>query len=259
MATAVARAAAPATAVFLTCQWRGLLMLNYEIDPDLVAPYVPRGCEVDLHQGRTFVSLVGFRFLDTRVLGFSIPGHREFEEVNLRLYVKRETKEGTRRGVTFLRELAPRRAVCLVARWFYNEPYWTVPMQSRLSGFTQDWENAPGAAPEVEYGWNCQGRPYRLHAATAGKPQTLIDGTEEHFIAEHYWGYGRQRDGSTLEYQVEHPSWNIWQVDRYDVQGDWTALYGPPWDKALQQRPSSVFVAQGSEVEVMKPVRLRRA
>ena len=69
---------------FLTAEGRNLVMLNYEIDPEVLARHVPVACELDDWQGHTFVSVVGFQFLHTRVLGFPIPFHRHFEEVNLR-------------------------------------------------------------------------------------------------------------------------------------------------------------------------------
>lgn len=65
---------------FLTAEWRYLVMLNFVADPALLKPSVPLGTELDFHQGETFVSLVGFRFLRTRMLGLPIPLHRDFEE-----------------------------------------------------------------------------------------------------------------------------------------------------------------------------------
>ena len=86
---------------FLTARWRYLAMLNYEVPPEALAPLVPAGTELDSWQGKTFVSVVGFLFLDTRVLGIAIPGHRDFEEVNLRFYVRRKAagRLAARRGL----------------------------------------------------------------------------------------------------------------------------------------------------------------
>src|SRR3954468_11982990 len=93
---------------FLTADWRFLAMLQYEIDPDVLRPFVPRGTELDDWRGRTLVSLVGFQFLDARGLGAPIPFHRDFAEVTLRSYVRRRAPEGWRRAVVFLREIVPR-------------------------------------------------------------------------------------------------------------------------------------------------------
>ena len=77
--------------VFLTAEWRYLAMLNYEIEPAVLAPFVPQGTELDSFDGKTFVSIVAFLFLDTRIGGIPIPFHRNFEEVNLRFYVRRKS------------------------------------------------------------------------------------------------------------------------------------------------------------------------
>src|SRR5271167_2804911 len=118
---------------FLTAEWRSLVMLNYEIDPAVLQRFVPAGTELDQWQGKTFVSMVGFLFLKTRVMGISVPFHSNFEEVNLRFYVRRFTDEGWLRGVVFIKELVPRRAIAWTARVFYNENYVAVPMDHNLS------------------------------------------------------------------------------------------------------------------------------
>jgi len=115
------------TPTFLTAEWRYLAMLNYEIDPVCLLSYVPIGTELDNWNGKTFVSVVGFLFLNARILGWSIPFHHNFEEINLRFYVRRKTREGWRRGVAFVRELVPRRAIALCQGRFKGRDFFVVP------------------------------------------------------------------------------------------------------------------------------------
>src|SRR3954468_22789436 len=133
---------------FLQAEWRYLVMLNYDVDPAILHALVPRHTVLDLWNGRAIASIVGFRFLRTRLLGVPIPLHRNFEEVNLRFYVRHTTTGGdVRRGVAFVRELVPRPAIAMVARMAYNEPYWSVPMRSTVP-------RAPVEAPgRVSYEW----------------------------------------------------------------------------------------------------------
>src|ERR1700758_3249668 len=92
--------------IFLSAEWRDLLMLNYEVDPTILQKYVPAGTELDSFGGKTYVSLVGFRFCHAKLLGtIPIPFHTEFEEINLRLYVRRSDAGVTRRGVVFIAEI----------------------------------------------------------------------------------------------------------------------------------------------------------
>src|SRR5262249_51952230 len=156
----------------------------------------------------------GFQFLDTRVLGIPVPFHRNFVEVNLRFYVRRIVNGDVRRGVVFVKELVPRRAIAWVANRIYNENYVALPMSSEDSG------------QRVTYKWTYRGRPNRLGVSIKGDSYQPNADSEESFITEHYWGYVRQRDGSTVEYQVEHPPWRVWRCDDARVECDVDALYG---------------------------------
>jgi len=239
---------------FLSAEWRYLTMLNYEIDPALVRPLVPRGVELDCWNGRHFVSLVGFLFLRTLVLGIPIPFHRNFEEVNLRFYVRRKVGDGWRRGVVFVREVVPRLAIALVARWIYNEQYVALPMGStiRLPGET------PGSLGMVEYTWTSRAQRNALRAEFAGTPSLPAAGSEEEFITEHYWGYVGQRNGTCLEYEVAHPQWRVWRATSARLECDVQGFYGAQYHPALVQPPSSAFVAEGSAIAVYKGDTLRK-
>ena len=228
-------------------------MVNYEVDPAVLLPRVPAGVVLDLYAGRALVSVVGFRFLRTRLLGVPVPLHRDFDEVNLRFYVRREMPDGTvRRGVTFVRELVPRAAIALVARLAYNEPYRALPMRSVVPA------GAPDAAGALAFEWRRDGRWERVAARTHGEATPLVPGSEAEFITEHYWGYTRQRDGGTVEYQVMHPAWRVRDAQAPELDVDVASLYGAEFVAPLRERPASAFVATGSPVTVHRPRRLAR-
>ena len=230
------------TSTFLTAEWASLVMINYAVDRSALDPLVPRGVDLDLWEGGALVSMVGFLFLDCRVLGVPIPFHRNFEEVNLRFYVRRKVDGEWRRGVVFVREIVPRRAIALVARVAYNEPYLALPMRCQV----------PPGAGRFFYAWKFRGRWNSLAAETRGEANPIAAGSAEEFIFEHYWGYTRQRDGSTMEYQVEHPAWHVWQTESSSLDCDVAALYGAPFTEPLSARPRSAFVAKGSPVSVRR-------
>lgn len=235
---------------FLTARWRYLAMLNYEVPPEILAPLVPAGTELDSWQGKTFASVVGFLFLDTRVLGVAIPGHRNFEEVNLRFYVRRKAEEGWRRGVVFVKEIVPRMAIAGTARLLYGEKYVALPMRHSITG------DPTRGGMYVMYGWRHRGRWNGIGAVVGGSPKEALPGSEEEFITEHYWGYSSLRGGGCVEYQVEHPRWRVWSLLRPVLDCDVAALYGPRFAAPLAAEPSSAFLADGSEVVVRKGRRL---
>ena len=235
--------------IFLTAEWRSLIFLNYEVEPAILRPYAPPGTEVDSWQGRTFVSMVGFRFLRTRVLGLTIPFHQDFDEVNLRLYVRRRGPEGWRRGVVFVKEIVPLRAVAAVARLAYGERYVALPMRHAIAA------KADPPRQAFDYAWRFGGRWHRLWATTRGVARPVEPDSEAEFLTEHYWGYAARR-GGPVEYAVEHPRWNVWPAAEFGLDADVAALYGPAFVEPLSRAPTSAFVADGSPVTVRRGARL---
>jgi uncharacterized protein len=235
--------------VFLSAEWRDLVMLNYAVDPRLVQGYVPRGTELDSFAGRTLVSLVGFRFLRTKLFGFlPLPFHANFDEVNLRFYVRRRVGDEERRGVVFIKEIVPKRAVAWLARRAYGENYSRYPMRHRVS--------ADGAAKSAEYEWRLRASWANLHAEAAGEAAYPVDRSIEQFITEHYWGYSAQRDGGTVEYHVTHPQWRVWRSARAGFEGDAAETYESAFAEVLQSPPDSAFIADGSAVAVFAGKRI---
>ncbi len=219
-------------------------MLNFIADPKILQPFVPDGTELDFYEGETFVSVVGFLFLDTRVLGISVPMHRDFEEVNLRFYVKRRWIDGWKRGVVFIRELVPRRAIATVARVFYGERYSALPMRHSII------DNTDGVS--VNYEWRRGKKWESLSMSATGASISVAADSHEEFITEHYWGYTAGKH--TSEYRVEHPRWKIWLADDASFNADVSALYGETFAAPLAATPASRFIAEGSHVQVWRKI-----
>ena len=234
--------------VFLTTDWRSLAMLNYEIDPAVLEPYVPYGTELDTWNGKHYISVVGLLFVDTRLYGVPVPFHRDFEEINLRFYVRRETAGEVRRGVVFVKEIVPKPAITTVARLFYNENYVTMPTSHSIEH--------DGSSMSVAYRWKQPNFTHGLDVRAEGSPVLLQDDTEEEFIAEHYWGYAAQRDGGTLEYEVEHPRWRVWRIQDAALNCDVERLYGSEFAPYIGSAPASTLLAEGSPVIVRKGTRI---
>jgi len=231
--------------VFLKAGWRKLLMVNYAIDPALLEPYIPPHTQLDLFNNTCYVSLVGFLFKDTRVRGFKIPFHINFEEVNLRFYVKHIRPDGeVRRGVCFIKEIVPRRAITFVANTLYKEKYQTLPMKHNI--------HAEDGGIRVRYQWLHQKKWNTLACTAHGHLQTIAPGSPEEFITEHYWGYTALSYLQSSEYAVEHPRWEVYDVKHHEVDVDFGSLYGKAFASLATQEAASVFLAEGSEIVVRK-------
>jgi len=231
---------------FLTARWRNLILANYSVPAALLEPYLPPGIELDSWDNQHWASLVAFEFLETRVLGVSWPGFRNFPEWNLRFYVRRRTEAGTERGVCFVREFVPQWFVATSARLIYNEPY----RVARLSAEIQNLQKETGAQIVASYGVEYRKTSHRLSVTAQAAALLPHEDSVEHFFKEHAWGFGTSRRGKLIRYEVNHPRWEVHPVLSHEIKVDWGALYGPEWAVMNGQSPGSVILAAGSAVSV---------
>jgi hypothetical protein len=229
---------------FLTAKWKDLVMANYEVAPELLQDRVPNGTSLDFQDGKLFVSLVGFMFLDTRVLGVPVPLHINFEEVNLRFYVKRQATDETRRGVVFVKEIVPRFAIATVARVLYGEPY-------------ECWKmNHIKTETAVGYGWQKGDCVNKIKVEIDQDLGVPSENSHGEFIIEHYWGYTKRGENRTDEYKVEHPKWELFSVKNAEINVDFAKTYGAKFAFLSNEKPHSVLLAKGSEIAVYKSAKM---
>ncbi len=227
---------------FLNAEWKKLVLINYIIDPSLLQHYLPKGTVLDFYNGKCYISLVGFMFKNTKVLGIKIPGHVNFEEVNLRFYVKRTVANETRRGVVFIKEIVPKPAITFIANTVYKEHYETLPMK-------HSWQELKDQI-QVSYQWK-KDKFWQGLTITANTPAIKIPpNSETEFITEHYWGYAKVSDHKTNEYEVTHPKWLAYPIEKYELDVDFGLTYGSEFSFLNQQKPASVMLAEGSEITV---------
>jgi uncharacterized protein len=229
---------------FLQAEWRKLAMANYEVDPKLLKAFVPEKTELDLWNNTCYISLVGFMFLNTRIKGFKIPFHVNFEEVNLRFYVRHKYLEQWKRGVVFIKEIVPKSAITFIANTIYKEKYETAPMFHK-------WEKHNNQQI-VEYNWKKSNNWNSLKLNAGVELKNIVEGSEEEFITEHFWGYTKTGNKSTSEYGVEHPRWQVYEIIDYSVDVDFSGTYGSEFEFLNALKPKSVFLAEGSEILVKK-------
>jgi uncharacterized protein len=235
---------------FLTGEWRKLIMANYAVNPAILQKYLPKHTELDLYQGVCYVSLVGFMFLKTKLKGIPIPFHGNFEEVNLRFYVKHKDENGQfKRGVVFIKEIVPKFALSWVANIVYNEPYVTMPTK-------HDWVVSADEIV-VNYGWKHKKIWMSMEVTAENKLVKIGSNSEEEFITEHYWGYTKINENKTSEFGVEHPRWQTYPIKSYSINANFEALYGDEFAFLNNQKPNSILLAEGSAIAVKDGKTLR--
>lgn len=237
---------------FLTATWRNLVMLSYEIDPEVLLPQVPQGLSLDPWNGKCLISIIGLQFLGIRMWGIPVPFYGSYPEINLRFYVRREIQGQWRRGVVFIQQIVPHRMVALVARRAYHERFVAMPVEHSV-----ETSRGGGHLQRVSYRWRHHGEWVRMAVGHLGSMERAPPGSMEEFVAEHYWGYNSQPDGSILEYQVDRPPWLIRQAKDSTLEGKMERLYGAGIAASLSGPALSAFWAEGSPMALQPGVRLR--
>ncbi len=228
---------------FLTAEWRKLAIANYAVDPAVLKPFLPPRTEFDIRNGKCLVSLVGFRFVQTKLKGIPIPFHVNFEEINLRFYVTHKPDANEiRRGVCFIREIVSKPALAFVAKSIYHEPYVTHATKHDI--------RISGDELTVEYKWK-KTKWNSIKIVAENKMVEMNPGSDEEFITEHYLGYTKIADGKTSEYPVHHPRWKVYPVREFSIDVDFGNVYGNEFVFLNEQEPVSVMLAEGSGIAIL--------
>lgn len=228
---------------FLTAEWRKLVLANYEVNPKILETYLPFGTELDFWDNKCLVSLVGFMFINTKVKGIKVPGHVNFEEVNLRFYVKRTDESGeVKRGVVFIKEIVPKPMITFVANKLFKEHYQTLAMNHL-------WQQNESSIT-IQYTWYKEDRENFISVEAEKEPKMMLPNSKEFFITEHYWGYSKGQENITNEYEVQHPSWEVYPVTKATISIDFGLTYGKEFEFLNGQQPLSVMLAEGSKISV---------
>jgi uncharacterized protein len=228
--------------IFLKANWENIIMANYAVPIETLKPFAPRGVELDLYNNKAYISLVGFMFKNTKLFQVPIPWLGTFEEINLRFYVIRKEETKLKRGVVFINETIPYKAVSWVANKLYKEHYTAIATRHK-------W-NVEKETKFIEYQWNVNSHWNSLSVEASTTSELMSSGSFEEFIFEHYFGYTKIDDHTSEEYQIRHPRWNVNKVNSYRINCDFAKMYGDEFEFLNFTEPDSVFLAEGSSVEV---------
>jgi uncharacterized protein len=231
--------------IFLSASWEHLIMFNYELPPEVLIPYLPKGTALDLYKGKAYASIVGFKFNNTKVFGIQWPYHTNFEEVNLRFYIKYFDGTTWKRGVTFISELVPKHIIAYTANALYNEHYKALRMKHNII--------MDKNLLQINYDWKYKGAWNTMKVVAENEPTIIEKDSMEEFIFEHYWGYNQKNKNTIIEYGVEHERWQVYPITDSFLECNIEKLYGATFVPYLSKKPDSVYLAKGSSVVVRKP------
>ena len=226
---------------FLKANWENLIMANYEVDPSILKPFLPKGLELDFHNDKTYVSLVGFMFKKTSLFGIPIPFFGSFEEINLRFYVRRVEGEEFKKGVVFINETVPFKIVALLANKLYKEHYISIPTKNTID---------IAEHKHINYQWKMKDKWNSITVQSAINRDKIALSSIEEFIFERYFGFTKLSPSRTQEYRIHHPKWMTNKILNSNIDCDFGTMYGDAFSNLNNQAPSSIIMAEGSQVSV---------
>jgi hypothetical protein len=223
----------------MTASWKRLINMTYAVSPELLLPHVPAGVTLDCIDGKAFVGLVPFSFENVTMNRLRIPFHQSFPEINLRFYVKHRLG----RGVVFLRECAPKRAVVWLARKKYNEPYCCKKMKEKVRMFTD------GTFSVAHSLWS-NGIKNTVEVTARTTPVFPDKNSSAHYFKELELGFGIAHNKQTMLYRIHHPEWEVFPVVSYALNMNFGAVFGEKWAFLSAEKPLDVSLVKGSAVTV---------
>ena len=217
------------TAVMLQ-RWHRLTFIHWPYDPSVIRAHIPRGLNLDLWEGRAWVSMTPFLLRDLHPPALpAVPWLSEFPETNLRTYV---TNSAGRPGIWFFSLEAARLAAVLAARATYGLPYmWSnMTIEDRGPSIAYSgrrrWPRPEGAGYDVEV---------KIGSAIPAADVTNFD----RFLTARFRLYSRIA-GRLAFADVEHPPWPLASACLSRITQSLTSAAGLP-------EPESAPLAQFSE------------
>ncbi|WP_424494544.1 YqjF family protein [Salinimicrobium sp. GXAS 041] len=226
----------------LTAEWKNLVFANYTVPPQLIEKYLPAHTKPDFYNGKCYLSLVGFQFKNVKVANLKIPFNNDFEEINLRFYVKRFDGAKWRKGVIFISQIADKAALNTLANVLFQENYQKLVTKQHIS--------EDDTSINARYSWRFKDEWQHLEAKSGIVASPFQENSEEEFLMDRPWGYGKRNNEETNEYKVSHPDWPIFEVEEYSVKVDFSLLFGPEFNILSSATPKSVILAEGSTVSM---------
>lgn len=223
--------------IFMTGNWENLIMSTFEVNENILKPYLPKDSELDLYNGKVLMSMVAFTFSKVKFFGFKVPFHQKFGQINFRFYVK--SKVNNTKGVVFIKEFAPKPLIAYVANVFYNEPYFF-----KKIGLNKANNNNVFT---IKYTY----KNLKIEATSKQQIQKLEQNSMNQFVVDRYIAYIKSYNKETIQYKINHKPWNLFKTESININKNVLTLLPKKFKEA--KYISSCFV-DGSYITVQKGI-----
>lgn len=204
-------------------EWNRALFLHWEVELSELEKLVPKELEIDLFQGKPWVSVVAFTMENIRPkYAPSFSPISNFNEINIRTYVKHEGKA----GVYFLSIEGGKSLSCKIAKAISELPY-------RYSKIKR--------SPEHYFSLNKKYQDQLSIDFSVGselKNKTLLD----HWLTERYALF-QDTNTHINTFEIHHLEWNIKNVTLHNLECKYLRF-----DSLIRDTPHQVHYSEGVQV-----------
>lgn len=223
---------------FLTTLWGYQWFQTWEVEPDLLLPYLPHKIGLYTERQKAIVSIVASFFENTKVKGIQVPFHVSFPQIDLRFYVEHKNSL----GIGFIKQIVPRYCISLWANRIFNEKYVTLPLEfQRLNH-----ENGFLAFYKL---WNKkQYNSIEIFSTNDLKP------LEHDLYNDLKWGFSNDSYKNLLRYRIEAgETYQTFNEVEASINFEYDKLFGNQWGFLKKHEPIHSFFLAPNKVKIYQP------
>ena len=204
-------------------EWNNALFLHWEVELKELEKFVPKELEIDLFEGKPWISVVAFTMEKIRPKNLpSFPPVSYFDEINIRTYIKSNNKT----GVYFLSIEGGKKLACIVAKKMSQLPY-------RYSKIKRTKNKFESYNSEFNDSLNIQ-----FAIGKEIKEKTELD----KWLTERYALF-QDTEYSINEFEIHHSEWPINEVDLHKADLNYNRF-----DKLIKDKPNKIQYSKGVKV-----------
>lgn len=227
----------------ISSEFRKVTLINYVVPVEVIEKYLPEHTKPDYYNGECMISLVGFQVHKLKVANVKLPLLKNFEEIDLQIYVKRFDGAQWRKGVVVINRIFDMPGTAPLTNTLFRTNYTSLP----TSGSVQETEKFL----QVKYSWHVREMEQSFMVRSNRLAAPYDKDTEAAFILDRYYGYLKTEE-DTYEYEIKHVNWHLYTVEEYSVDVDFSRQFDPAFNVLNSQTPHSVILTEGSPVEIGK-------
>ena len=214
-------------------EWNRAIFLHWKVDLFDLKKFVPKEIEIDLFNGKPWVSLVAFTMekIRPRYLPYFSP-ISNFDEINIRTYVKSKNKI----GVYFLSIEGGKRFSCKVSKMISELPYRFSKMK-RTSNQYLSYNSEYGDEFNIDFSI----RKEREDKSNLDK-----------WLTERYALFQDSKT-SINEFEIHHLEWKIKELEVEKLK----VIY-PRFNKLINDKPDKIQYSDGVQVLAWGKKRIKR-